>query len=241
MRYKYETHCHTSPVSRCGKASVEETVYFYKNLGYDGMFLTNHFLDGNINPEALALPYRDQIDYYFSDYEEAAVFGREIGIKVFPGVELSYKGTDFLIYGLDKNWYKAHPEILSMKKTDELAFMMEEGAFVIQAHPYREAHYIDHIRLFPRSVHGVEVINSYQAWESNEMAAVYAEKYGLLTTAGSDNHYGSRMLERLKEKGFRPEIAGMWSDSPVNSVGDYISGVRSGELKVFSERMEEQV
>ena len=239
MKYKYETHCHTSPVSRCGKASVEETVSFYKKLGYDGLFLTNHFLDGNINPEARTLPYRDSIEYYFSDYEKAVIFGRELGIKVFPGVELSYKGTDFLIYGLDKDWYKDHPEILDMKKTDELALMMEEGAFVIQAHPYREANYIDHIRLFPRSVHGVEVINSYQAWESNEMAALYAQKYGLLTTAGSDNHYGSRVFDRLIEKGFRPEIAGMYSETPVNSVDDYISGVRSGELKIFSIRMEE--
>ena len=236
MNYKYETHCHTSPVSKCGKASVEETVCFYKKLGYDGLFITNHFLDGNINPEARQMQYCDQIDYYFSDYEKAAVLGSEIGIKVFPGVELSYKGTDFLIYGLDKEWYKVHPEILNMKKTDELALMMEEGGFVIQAHPYREAHYIDHIRLFPRSVHGIEVINSYQAREANEMAAIYAKQYGLLVTAGSDNHYGSRVFERLREKGFRPEIAGMYSDTPVNSVDDYIAGVRSGELKVFSMR-----
>lgn len=233
MKYKYETHCHTSPVSRCGRASVEDTVCFYKKLGYDGIFITNHFLDGNINPEARLLPYHDQIDYYFSDYEKAAVLGPEIGIKVLPGVELSYKGTDFLIYGLDKAWYKAHPEILDMKKTEELAFMMEEGALVIQAHPYREAHYIDHIRLFPRSVHGVEVINSYQAWEANEMAAIYAKKYGLLITAGSDNHYGSKVFARLKEKGYRLEIAGMYSDTPINCVDDYISGVRSGEMQLF--------
>ena len=42
------------------------------------------------------------------------------------------------------------------------------------------------------------------------------------------------MFERLHEKGFRLEIAGMYSDTPVNSVDDYIAGVRSGELKVFS-------
>ena len=53
--YKYETHCHTAPVSKCGKASVKDTVSFYKQLGYDGIFITNHFLDGNINPEARAL------------------------------------------------------------------------------------------------------------------------------------------------------------------------------------------
>ena len=144
--YIYETHCHTSPVSKCGRAYAADTVSFYKQLGYDGIFITNHFLDGNSNPEARRLTYCEQIEYYFSDYEEGARIGNEIGLKVFPGVELSYKGTDFLIYGLDKDWYKAHPEILDMSKTEELALMMEEGAFVIQAHPYREAHYIDHIR-----------------------------------------------------------------------------------------------
>ena len=118
--YKYETHCHTSPVSRCGKASVKDTVCFYKEYGYDGIFITNQFLDGNINPEARKLPYRRQIDYYFSDYEEAVMIGSAMGIKVFPGVELSYKGTDFLIYGLDKAWYKAHPEIMDMEKSEEL-------------------------------------------------------------------------------------------------------------------------
>ena len=233
MMYKYETHCHTSPVSKCGKASVKDTVFFYKQYGYDGIFITNHFLDGNINPEARVLPYRDQIDYYFSDYEEAVKIGSDAGIKVFPGVELSYKGTDFLIYGLGKEWYKDHPEILEMQKTEELPYLMEAGAFVIQAHPYREAHYIDHIRLFPRSVHGVEVINSNQAWESNEMADMYAVQYGFLKTAGSDNHWGSNAFERLKEKGFRPEIAGMCSDTEINSVEDYICSVRSGSMKIF--------
>ena len=231
--YKYETHCHTSPVSKCGRATVANTVNFYKQLGYDGIFITNHFLDGNINPDARALPYCDQIDYYFSDYEEGVRIGAEIGLKVFPGVELSYKGTDFLIYGLDKEWYKAHPEILDMDKTEELAFMMEEGAFIIQAHPYREAHYIDHIRLFPRSVHGVEVINSNQAWLSNEMAEIYADKYDLLKTAGSDNHWGGNIFSRLREKGFRPELTGMCSDTELESVHDYISSVRSGNMKIF--------
>ena len=184
FRFKYETHCHTSPVSKCAKASAEETVRFYKSIGYDGIFITNHFLDGNINPEARSLSYRDQIDYYFADYEEAVAAGDKIGLKVFPGVELSYKGTDFLIYGLDKEWYKANPDILEMKKSEELRFMMDQGAFVVQAHPYREAHYIDHIRLFPRSVHAVEIINSNQVAEANDMAALYAVDVGSGHLAG---------------------------------------------------------
>lgn len=46
--YKYETHMHTSPVSKCASASVRDSLVFYKSLGYDGVFITNHFLDGNI-------------------------------------------------------------------------------------------------------------------------------------------------------------------------------------------------
>lgn len=231
--FRYETHCHTSPVSYCGKASVQETVRFYKENGYDGIFLTNHFLDGNINISARSLPYEEQIDYYFSDYEKAVIEGKQIGLKVFDGVELSYKGTDFLIYGLDKAWYKAHPEIMKMTKTEELNFMMEEGAFVVQAHPYREAHYIDHIRLFPRCVHAVEIINSHQPALANEMAAVYAERYGLLKTAGSDNHFGFDVFAGLKKRGLDAEIAGMCSEKPVNCVQDFICMVKSEEMKPF--------
>ena len=231
--YLYETHCHTAPVSNCGKASAEETVFFYKEMGYDGIFITNHFLDGNINPEARELQYPDQIDYYFSDYEKAEELGKEVGIKVFPGVELSYKGTDFLIYGLEKAWYKAHPEIMDMKKSIELLYLKEAGALVIQAHPYREANYIDHIRLFPRSVHGAEIYNSGQAWESNEPAVLYARHYGLFTTCGSDNHWAGNVFNKLREKGFRPEIAGMCSDTEIFTVDDYILKIKAGTMKMF--------
>ena len=37
--YRYETHCHTAPVSQCANASPEDTVRFYKRLDYDGIFL----------------------------------------------------------------------------------------------------------------------------------------------------------------------------------------------------------
>ena len=142
MEYKYDTHVHTFPVSRCGRAGVRETLEFYKSKDYDGIFITNHFLDGNLNMDP-SEPYEKRIEFYFSDYEEALRIGKEIGLKVFLGVEISYKGTDFLIYGLDKQWYLNHPEIMEMEKSEELPFMMNEGALVIHAHPYREAHYIE--------------------------------------------------------------------------------------------------
>ena len=102
--YKYETHLHTSPVSECASASVREQLTFYKDLGYDGVFITNHFLDGNINVSGNK-SYEERLNFYFSDYEKGIEIGKELGIKVFFGAELSYKGTDFLVYGLDKAWY----------------------------------------------------------------------------------------------------------------------------------------
>ena len=47
--FRYETHLHTRPVSLCAQKSVRENIEFYKSAGYDGVFITNHFLDGNLN------------------------------------------------------------------------------------------------------------------------------------------------------------------------------------------------
>ena len=111
--YRYETHMHSAPVSRCARATVRESLEYYKKLGYDGVFVTNHFLDGNVNIDP-SRPYEEKINFFFSDYEEALSLSEEIGIKVFGGVELSYYGIDFLVYGLDKEWYLQHPEIMEM-------------------------------------------------------------------------------------------------------------------------------
>lgn len=221
--FRYETHLHTLPVSKCARVNVREALEFYKSKEYDGVFITNHFLDGNIAmPDGLS--YEEQIKYYFSDIEEGKRLSAEIGIKVFEGVEITYKGTDFLVYGLSKQWYLNHPEIMEMKKSEELKLLMENGALVIHAHPYREAGYIDHIRLFPRCVEGVEVLNICRTELENKMADIYADNYGLLKFAGSDNHVGSG-LKRL---------AGIETDTPIENEDDFVSRIRSGNYRIFT-------
>lgn len=220
--YRYETHLHTWPVSRCAKGRVRDTLAFYKKLGYAGVFITNHFLDGNINIDH-TLPYEKRLRFYFSDYYAALEIGRELDIQVLLGIEMSYKGTDFLIYGLDDLWYYAHPELESMRKSQQLPFMMEQGALVIHAHPFREAGYIDHIRLFPRQVHGVEVYNANRTEFENHMAQVYAKEYGLLTFAGSDNHWA----------GEATALGGMAFQSPLRSEKDFVARMLAGEGECF--------
>ena len=224
MGYRYDTHVHTFPVSRCGRASVRDTVEFYKRKGFEGISITNHFLDGNINIDKDE-PYEKKIEFYFSDYEEAARIGGEIGLQVLPGVEISYLGTDFLIYGLDKQWYLDHPEIMDMDKTTELRFMMDEGALVIQAHPFREARYIDHIRLYPHCIHGIETINAMRSEQCNELADHFADSYGFHKTAGTDNHLAGAV----------PMIAGMISPEPLKDVRDFIDHVLADDMELFLE------
>lgn len=221
--YKYETHLHTYPVSKCGKANVYESMDFYKQKGYDGVFVTNHFLDGNINIDS-TISYEEKIEFYFSDYEEGVNYGKTIGLKVFSGVELSYKGTDFLVYGLNKEWYLKNPQIMDMKKSEELEYLMNSGALVIQAHPYREAAYIDHIRLFPRHVHGIEVINASRSNFENNMAKICAKNYNLLEFAGSDNHCASE--HKL--------LAGMCSENPILDDQDFVERVKDRKMSIFT-------
>ena len=221
--YIYETHMHTSPVSACARVSVEDALKHYKSAGYTGVFMTDHFIDGNINLEVRNLPYEDRINFYFSAYEEGRVIGEEIGLDVFPGIEMTYGGTDFLVYGIDKEWCLAHKDMDKMKKSDLLRLLMAEGALVIQAHPFREAAYIDHIRLFPRQIHGVEVFNANRNDFENKLAEQYAENYGLIRFAGSDNHSGEK--QKL--------LGGMATDRPIESVKNFIDLVLSGEAHPF--------
>ena len=220
--YKYEMHLHTAPVSKCGSYSVRDNMKFYKELGYDGIFLTNHFLDANIGGDRTR-PYEEQIEFYFSDIEEGERIADEIGIKFFWGIESSYRGADFLIYGLSKEWYLKHPEIMTMDRRALLDMMAEDGALVVQAHPYREARYIECIQLFPRHVHAVEVFNSSNLGTPNELAEIYADSYGLHKIAGSDNHISHLM----------PTLAGMEFDTPLTDVDDFIERIKNREGKYF--------
>lgn len=222
MAFRYETHLHTAPVSACGVATVEETLTYYKQLGYDGIVLTNHFLDGNIRIDQ-SVPYEEKIKFYFSDFERAQQLAPQIGIKVFCGVEMSHFGTDFLVYGLDKEWYLAHPEIMDMKRNEQLDFLRQNGAYVVQAHPFREAFYINCFRLFPRNVDAVESVNANNTDQQNEMAHLYAQHYGLKEIYGSDNHKASAQRH----------LAGVELDHPVASIEEFVTVLRSGQYNVF--------
>ena len=220
--YLYETHLHTSPVSTCGKASVRETLEYYKSAGYAGVFMTEHFIDSNFDRAARELPYADKIRHYFSSYENGKAIGDEIGLAVFPGIEMGHRWTHFLVYGIDMEWCLAHPGMDQLSKSELLKTIMEEDALIVHAHPFRDVA-DELIHLYPHHVHGVEIYNSARTDGENALAAQYCQNYGLIPMAGSDNH----------RAGAKKVFGGVMTDRPIADIRDFIQMAKSGELKPF--------
>lgn len=150
--------------------------------------------------------------------------GKSRGFDVFFGWEWTFRGTDILTYGLGKEWLLAHPEVWELSINDYCDLARESGAFLVHAHPFREAAYIDMIRLFPRKVDGVEVLNAMRNDFENERANEYADNYGLLKVAASDNHVG-----RIKR------YCGIKTAKRVRDMREMAELIRRGEVELFTE------
>ena len=192
MGFRYETHLHTKEGSACASASGAEMAIAHKAAGYTGIFITDHFFNGN-SAVPRDLPWAQRVALFCQGYEHAREEGEKIGLQVFFGFEFNTFGTEFLIYNLDRQWLLDHEDIDRMDPRKALALMRGDGAFAVQAHPFRERDYIDHIQLFPRDIDGVEAVNAaHQGPEGkrmNERAFAYARMFDLPVTSGSDSHH----------------------------------------------------
>ncbi len=206
--YLYELHCHNRVSSACGQWSPEEMAEFYARQGYTGIVVTDHFMNGNSAVDR-SLPWEEQVEMFCSGYERTKAAGARLGLDVFFAFEYSANsyygqpwspnrnkdsliGTDFLIFGLGKDWLLRKDEsILAMPVNAFLKMVREEGGTVVQAHPFRlETAYMDHISLFPYFTDGVEVLNGNPntRGKGNRLAQAYAREYGFFATAGTDSH-----------------------------------------------------
>lgn len=218
--YRYETHLHTSIASACSRFEPREIVEKYSRLGYAGVFVTDHFLNGNTTVPDF-LPWRERVAAFCDGYREVKKAAGAL-LDVFFGLEYSYCGTDFLVYGFGEEWLAEHPEIMEMSVPEFCNFARSNGAIVVQAHPYR-TDYVEHIRLYPSFVDGFETINACRDKRINMLADVFAEAYGLKKFAGSDIH--GKDLKTL---------AGLEFSKKLKSEADFIAQVKSGEGSVFT-------
>lgn len=212
--YKYETHLHTSQASACASVPGKYQAMAYKEAGYAGIIITDHFFRGNTCIPR-ALPWREKINLFCRGYEEAKETGDKIGLQVFFGWEETYDGQDFLIYGLDKKWLLKHPEAEHWTIQQQFNAVTQNGGMVIQAHPFRDRPYIPKIRLFPNAVHGVEAFNASNYESENQRAYMYAKEYNLPITGGSDSHNHDIIC------------SGIRTETKLNSIQDYISLIKN--------------
>ena len=216
--YKLETHMHTSESSACGCVNAKDMVKMYKLAGYDGIIVTDHFINGN-SAVNRSLPWKQQMDEFFLGYETAYEAGRQIGLKVFQGLEYAYYGTEFIVMGLGKEWFYNHPDITSYKPEEFIPFFRKEGGFVIQVHPFRERSYIREIRLYPELVDAIETINiGNTVADEDRKAREMAIKYNKPQTAGSDAHFFARRFG-----------AGVCLDKVPDTIYDVMNTLRSGK------------
>ncbi|MBO5306094.1 MAG: PHP domain-containing protein [Clostridia bacterium] len=222
--YKYELHLHTSEASACARSSGAELVDFYIKMGYTGMVVTDHFYHGNTRPSR-TLSWSDYVDEYVKGYEAAKKAAEGKDFDVFFGIEEKFESWDeFLIYGISPEFLKAHPELRDMKADEFFPFMHKAGAFIIQAHPYRERAYMlaKTIMLRPNSVDAVEAYNCGNTPECNRRGYEYAISTGLPLTGGSDCHEAKGEL-----------FSGVLVPSRCHSIKDLIALIKNRKAEVI--------
>jgi len=217
--YRYETHLHTVEASACGVTPGREYPAIFKARGYDGIFITDHFFHGNTRPSR-ELPWPEYVDAYMMGYEEAKKAGDEIGFKVFFGIEENFEGDEFLIYGVDREFLLAHPEIPHWTREEMIRSVHEAGGAVMQAHPFRDRDYIKMIHLYAEEVDGIEGINTANTANDNLAALCYALQHQMMIQAGSDTHNKDKIGDLN---------GGILYDKPILSTEDYAGRLRRRE------------
>lgn len=224
MSFKTEMHCHSTLVSYCGHITPREIVERYLEAGYTTLVITDHisrdtFQFGNYQGEP---DWNAQVDFFLRSYhalcEEAK--GR---LHILQGAEVRidrHHATDYLLYGVTEAFLRKNAYICSYYLNELSRAAREDGVLIVQAHPFR-----DHMVVTPPALlDGVEVYNGscYHAAFRGEMAALWAEHYGLIPTSGSDLHRPDR-----------PISGGIETDEPITSNEQLLEVLRSRRYRIL--------
>lgn len=224
MAYIYETHLHTSVGSACGKSRGYEYIAKYKELGFAGIIVTDHFFNGNC-AISNTLPWEERIAQFYEGFEEAREEGDKQHFQVFFSWECRFGGDEYLVYGLDKEWLLAHPDILEWDHITHYQKVKEAGGLVIQAHPFRERNYLTQIDLHPYQCDGWEVANAGNPPEQDILTHQYAKKHHMIMTAGSDLHDADQIGNGKQ--------FGVAFDTPLTDISDFVKRIKNGEGNLY--------
>ena len=184
--YKYDLHVHTAGVSPCASMTGAEQARAYKELGFTGIVITDHYYKGFFEDHPYPT-WKESMDRYYLGYYDAKEEGDKIGLDVFRSAEVTLASIrkDFIVIGVPVSFFYENANLFDLTQ-DELCDMVHSaGGLVFAAHPFRG----DNTEWYPytEKIDGVEVLNG-NPLSNNKLAYSYAKDHGMLMCAGSDAH-----------------------------------------------------
>ena len=230
MSFKYDLHVHSKEMSRCSNCDIYTLADEYEQAGFDGFALVNHF-----NTDTVCNMFRDKSWGYLTEltYETFLKLKDYAGnrLNITFGLEIAFPEchNDYLVYGLTEETLKGLAEFageegvfgMGLEKLHE--YTAANGALLIQAHPFRYDMFVKN----PEHIDGYEIYNGSTRHNSNnEIAEMWAKKYGKLKTAGSDHH--------------RPgdaKNAGIITTEPITGQKQLADVISSGDFRFIKEKI----
>lgn len=222
--YKYELHAHTSECDRDAFLSARELVHLYQDAGYDGMVITDHYIERFYTlwfpEEVQGLTHGQQVHRWLKGFRTAKEEGDKIGFTVLPGAEVRFDGypNDYLLYGLHEDFFYTVPRLNELKNVRELLALLPPEVCVVHAHPFRNGMVVAN----PQGLFGIEVFNGGTEPFRNEMARQFAAHYALPGTSGSDIHDLNRLAK-----------GGILTNTKIRTPEDLIAVLRSGDYSLI--------
>ncbi len=211
--FKIDTHVHTLETSLCARIEAAEIIRLYKEAGYQGVIITDHYYDLYFE-NLIGLSWDEKIDQFLRGYHHAMEEGSKQGLKVFLGMEIRFteNPSDYLVYGITEQFLRENKELYTLGLKEFKKRIDKENILIFQAHPFRK----HMIVAAPEDIHGVEVYNGNCRQNSNnELALTFAKEHSLLMSSGSDFH----MPEDLAR-------GGMIFEQEIITTTDFIDALR---------------
>lgn len=187
--YKYDLHIHTSETSPCGMIAATDMIKVYKEKGYQGLVITDHYRKIFFR-KSHGANWDEKVDDFLEGYQNAKEEARKYDMDVLLGIEIAFmenneKANDYLVYGITEEMLKKPPNLLDLGIVGLSKFCRENDLLLYQAHPLRGYCYLEDIALLD----GVEVHNGNPRHNSNnDKTEKIAKEHDLLMISGSDYH-----------------------------------------------------
>ena len=136
--YLLDLHIHTSESSLCGRVSAREMVRAYREAGFHGVAITDHYAFFFVE-RFKDMPWADVVDLYMRGYEEAKAEAAGTDFRVYFGLEYRDRVTvdDYLIYGVDRQFLLDNPDLHDVTVRQAAERVHKYGGVILQAHPGR--------------------------------------------------------------------------------------------------------